>query len=114
MPKATLKKMEPRLRDERYVGYIDVNCMVNSNGIYPLEFTSRFGYPTISIQQEGMLTPIGEFFFRLAEGSHVRRRAHRGRHRHHDESRTEAGLQSRRKHHDPQHVLSQRHRGPPV
>ena len=47
---ATLKKMEPRLRDEHYVGYIDVNCMVNSNGIYPLEFTSRFGYPTISIQ----------------------------------------------------------------
>ena len=37
---ATLKKMEPRLRHERYVGYIDVNCMVNSNGIYPLEFTS--------------------------------------------------------------------------
>jgi phosphoribosylamine---glycine ligase len=66
---ATLKKMESRLREERYVGYIDVNCMVNSNGIYPLEFTSRFGYPTISIQQEGMLTPIGEFFYRLAEGS---------------------------------------------
>ena len=42
---------------------------MNSNGIYPLEFTSRFGYPTISIQQEGMLTPIGEFFYRLAEGS---------------------------------------------
>src|SRR5207237_10224353 len=66
---ATLKKMESKLREEHYVGYIDVNCMVNANGIYPLEFTSRFGYPTISIQQEGMLTPIGEFFYRLAEGS---------------------------------------------
>ena len=65
----TLKRMEPRLREERYVGYIDVNCIVNSNGIYPLEFTSRFGYPTISIQQEGMLTPIGEFFLKLADGS---------------------------------------------
>lgn len=65
----TLKRMEPRLREERYVGYIDVNCIVNSNGIYPLEFTSRFGYPTISIQQEGMLTPIGELFMRLADGS---------------------------------------------
>ena len=66
---ATLKKMEPRLREEHYVGFIDVNCIVNSNGIYPLEFTARFGYPTISIQQEGMLTPIGEFLYRLAEGS---------------------------------------------
>jgi phosphoribosylamine--glycine ligase len=66
---ATLKKMEPKLAAERYVGYIDVNCIVNSNGIYPLEFTARFGYPTISIQQEGMITPIGEFFLKLADGS---------------------------------------------
>jgi phosphoribosylamine--glycine ligase len=68
----TLKKMEPRLATEGYVGYIDVNCIVNSNGIYPLEFTSRFGYPTISIQQEGMITPIGEFLHRLSEGSITR------------------------------------------
>ena len=52
---------------ERYVGYIDVNCIVNANGIYPLEFTARFGYPTISIQQEGLLTPIGELLHKLAE-----------------------------------------------
>src|SRR6266446_6309644 len=32
------------------------------------EFTSRFGYPTISIQQEGMLTPISDFFWELATG----------------------------------------------
>jgi len=64
----TLLKMEPKLAEEGYVGYIDVNCIVNNNGIYPLEFTSRFGYPTISIQQEGMLTPISEFFWDLANG----------------------------------------------
>ncbi len=69
---ATLKKMELKLRAERFVGYIDVNCIVNSNGIYPLEFTARFGYPTISIQQEGMITPIGEVFYGLAEGSLTR------------------------------------------
>ena len=64
----TLLKMEPRLAEEDYVGYIDVNCIVNSNGIYPLEFTSRFGYPTIFIQQEGMITPIGLFLYDLAHG----------------------------------------------
>ncbi|MCB9747309.1 MAG: phosphoribosylamine--glycine ligase [Candidatus Omnitrophica bacterium] len=63
---ATLKKMEPKLKEEGYVGYIDINCIVNANGIYPLEFTSRFGYPTINIQQEGILMPISEFFYGLA------------------------------------------------
>jgi phosphoribosylamine--glycine ligase len=38
---------------------------VNNRGIYPLEFTSRFGYPTISIQQAGML----QFFLDLADGN---------------------------------------------
>ncbi|MBU2562569.1 MAG: phosphoribosylamine--glycine ligase [Nanoarchaeota archaeon] len=61
----TLKKLEGTLATEGYVGYIDLNCIVNSLGIYPLEFTARFGYPTISIQQEGMITPIGEFFYKL-------------------------------------------------
>jgi phosphoribosylamine---glycine ligase len=64
----TLQKMETRLAEEGYVGYIDVNCIVNGNGIYPLEFTSRFGYPTISIQQAGMTTPIGQFFWELSSG----------------------------------------------
>lgn len=65
---ATLKKFENTLKKEGYVGYIDINCIVNSQGIYPLEFTARFGYPTISIQQSSMITPIGEFLYRLAKG----------------------------------------------
>lgn len=65
----TLKKMERVLARERYAGYVDLNCIVNANGIYPLEFTSRFGYPTIFIQQEGMITPIGEVLHGLAAGT---------------------------------------------
>ena len=64
----TLLKMEAKLAEEGYVGYIDLNCIVNNNGIYPLEFTSRFGYPSISIQQAGMISPIGQFFLDLANG----------------------------------------------
>jgi phosphoribosylamine--glycine ligase len=65
----TLKKLEPRLAKENYVGYIDLNCIVAGNHIYPLEFTARFGYPTIFIQQEGILTPISEFLYGLATGT---------------------------------------------
>jgi phosphoribosylamine---glycine ligase len=65
----TLKKFETKLKDENYVGYIDLNCIVNGQGIYPLEFTARFGYPTISIQQEGLITPIGELLYCLASGT---------------------------------------------
>jgi phosphoribosylamine---glycine ligase len=74
----TLLKMESKLAAEGYVGYIDVNCIVNGNGIYPLEFTSRFGYPTISIQQAGMNTPIGQFFWDLANGNDPKLRVKSG------------------------------------
>ena len=74
----TLKKFEPKLAEEGYVGYIDINCIVNSQGIYPLEWTTRFGYPTISIQQEGMLTPISEFLYMLAKGENPKLRAKNG------------------------------------
>jgi phosphoribosylamine---glycine ligase len=74
----TLKKLETKLAEEKFVGYVDLNCIVNGNGVYPLEFTSRFGYPTISIQQEGMLTPIGEFFYNLASGINFKFRVRSG------------------------------------
>ena len=66
---ATLAKLENRLREEKYVGYIDVNCIVNGQGIYPLEFTARFGYPTICIQSDGIAMPMGEFLQGMANGS---------------------------------------------
>src|SRR5688572_30991974 len=75
---ATLKKMEAKLAEARYTGYIDINCIVNNNGIYPLEFTSRFGYPAISIQQEGILTPMSDLLRELANGTITRLRARSG------------------------------------
>ena len=66
---ATLKKFESTLAMEKFSGYMDINCIVNNNGIYPLEWTARFGYPTISIQQEGMTTSLSEFLYDLARGN---------------------------------------------
>ncbi len=67
--RATLAKLRDKLAEEGYVGYMDVNCIVNGQGIYPLEFTARFGYPTISIQSDGISMPMGEFFHGMASGS---------------------------------------------
>jgi phosphoribosylamine--glycine ligase len=64
----TLEKMKEKLSASGYVGYIDINCIVNSRGVYPLEFTSRFGYPHISIMMEGVLSEWGMFLYKLAKG----------------------------------------------
>lgn len=76
--KSTLLKLEHKLREEGYVGYIDINCIVNSNGIYPLEFTVRFGYPTIFIQQEGIQMPISDFLYELARGTLIEFKSKKG------------------------------------
>lgn len=62
----TLAKIKSRLAESGYVGYFDINCIANGRAIYPLECTSRFGMPTLSIQMEGMVTPVGEFLYGLA------------------------------------------------
>ena len=64
----TLEKMKPALAASGYVGYIDINSIANGTGIYPLEFTSRFGYPTISIHMEGVTSKWGKFLHSLAKG----------------------------------------------
>lgn len=75
---ATLKKIGPKLAEEGYTGYIDINCIVNGNGIYPLEFTCRFGYPTIFIQQEGLMMPISELLYKLAAGEFFQLKTRKG------------------------------------
>ena len=76
--KATLAKLRDKLADEGYVGYIDVNCIVNGQGIYPLEFTARFGYPTISIQADGINMPMGDFLYGMASGTLTRFKTRKG------------------------------------
>ena len=77
---STLKKMEPKLKKEGYIGSIDINCIVNGTGIYPLEFTARFGYPIISIQKDSIVTPISELLYKLAKGEDFEFKVKKGFH----------------------------------
>src|SRR3989344_3638360 len=66
--KTTLEKMKPFLAQEGYVGYFDINCIVNARGIYPLEMTCRFGVPTISLQMEGITSKMSDLLIAMAKG----------------------------------------------
>ncbi len=75
---ATLGLFTETLRAQRFIGSIDINCIVNHHGIYPLEFTARFGFPQIFIQRAGLREPIGDVLMRLARGELQRFRVRKG------------------------------------
>ena len=55
-----------------YVGYIDVNCIIDERGVpWPLEFTMRPGWPTYNIQLALMKGDTVEWLHALARGKDV-------------------------------------------
>lgn len=69
---ATLARIAPLLRQHGHVGYVNLNTIVNKDGIWPLEFTCRFGYPGFAVLDPLQRTPWGELFAAMASRSRER------------------------------------------
>ena len=65
----TLAKMAPLLRRHGHVGYVNLNTIVNDAGVWPLEFTCRFGYPGFAILSPLQLTPWGDLLKAMVDGA---------------------------------------------
>jgi phosphoribosylamine--glycine ligase len=60
-----LRPLAPLLAEGGYCGYINVNLIANEAGLWPLEFTSRFGYPGFAICEALHLEPWEAIFKRM-------------------------------------------------
>jgi phosphoribosylamine--glycine ligase len=65
----TLGRVESLLREHGHCGYVNLNTIVNEDGIWPLEFTCRFGYPGFAILTPLQLTPWGELLAAMVRQS---------------------------------------------
>jgi phosphoribosylamine---glycine ligase len=58
----TLALLEDRLRSAGHVGYVNINTIVDERGVWPLEFSCRFGYPGFAVLAPLQETTWGELF----------------------------------------------------
>ena len=65
----TLGRMAPLLREGGYCGYINLNTIVNEEGVWPLEFTCRFWVSRLRHPGPLQETPWGELFHSMVARS---------------------------------------------
>jgi phosphoribosylamine--glycine ligase len=65
----TLARIAPLLREHGHVGWVNLNAIVNSRGIWPLEFTCRFGYPGFAVLEPLQAIGWGDLLGAIARRS---------------------------------------------
>ena len=65
---AVLQPLEGRLAAARHVGYVNVNTIANEAGLWPLEFTCRFGNPGYAVLAPLQRDGWGDLLDRMARG----------------------------------------------
>lgn len=64
-----LKKVEPYLKKIKYIGNIDINFIITEDGVpHPLEWTNRFGYPSLNMHEEAIRSLFSDLLFGCATG----------------------------------------------
>lgn len=64
----TLAKLKTYLRDINFRGDMEINCIVNEKGAFPLEATPRFGSPIVHLQTEIHDSKWSDFLKAVADG----------------------------------------------
>jgi phosphoribosylamine---glycine ligase len=59
---AALGSLEPLFREAGHVGWVNLNTIINEEGVWPLEFTCRFGYPGFAVLEPLQALGWGELF----------------------------------------------------
>jgi phosphoribosylamine--glycine ligase len=59
---ATLAPLEPLFRDAGHMGWVNLNTIINEEGVWPLEFTCRFGYPGFAVLEPLQALGWGDLF----------------------------------------------------
>jgi phosphoribosylamine---glycine ligase len=63
-----IRLMAPILAENRYIGPLDLNAVVNDEGVWALEFTPRFGYDAFPAFLELLDVDFGEIITKMARG----------------------------------------------
>ena len=66
--RATLGRLRPVFAAAGHVGYVNLNMIANEDGLWPLEFTCRFGNPGFAILAPLQTAGWGDLFTRMLQG----------------------------------------------